>query len=119
MMVGIAFAAARIASSVSGSAAVRLSSASSRDACAFGAGGAAGGAGCAVTSAGVVADKAAAAPAACLNRFRRETARGAWRAAPALAAVLVARAMLEERTLAQELPGYRDYAARVRYRLPG
>src|SRR5262249_47528303 len=43
MMVGIAFAAARIASSVSGSAAVRLSSASSRDACAFGAGGAAGG----------------------------------------------------------------------------
>jgi hypothetical protein len=120
MMVGIAFAAARIASSVSGSAAVRLSSASSRDACAFGAGGAAGGgAGCAVTSAGVVADKAAAAPAACLNRFRRETARGAWRAAPALAAVLVARAVLEERTLAQELPGYRDYAARVRYRLPG
>ena len=78
-----------------------------------------GGAGCAVTSAGVVADKAAAAPAACLNRFRRETARGAWRAAPALAAVLVARAVLEERTLAQELPGYRDYAARVRYRLPG
>jgi protein-S-isoprenylcysteine O-methyltransferase Ste14 len=40
--------------------------------------------------------------------------------APALAAVLCARAVLEERTLAQELPGYRDYAARVRYRLvPG
>ena len=113
---------ATIASSVSASAAVRVSSASSLDACRFGAGGvgaAAGGAGCAVTSAGVVADKAAAAPAACLNRFRRETARGAWRAAPALAAVLVARAVLEERTLAQELPGYRDYAARVRYRLPG
>src|SRR5262249_48895228 len=46
---------ATIASSVSASAAVRVSSASSRDACAFGAGGAAGGAGCAVTSAGVVA----------------------------------------------------------------
>jgi protein-S-isoprenylcysteine O-methyltransferase Ste14 len=47
---------------------------------------------------------------------------GSWwglAAAPALAAVLVARAVLEERTLAQELPGYRDYAARVRYRLPG
>src|SRR5262249_62321441 len=64
----------------SASAAVRVSSASSLDACRFGAGGvgaAAGGAGCAVTSAGVVADKAAAAPAACLNRFRRDTVRRA------------------------------------------
>lgn len=40
--------------------------------------------------------------------------------APVLAAVLVVRAILEERTLAEELPGYRDYAARVRYRfIPG
>jgi protein-S-isoprenylcysteine O-methyltransferase Ste14 len=40
--------------------------------------------------------------------------------APALIALLAARAVLEERTLARELPGYRDYAARVRYRLlPG
>jgi protein-S-isoprenylcysteine O-methyltransferase Ste14 len=40
--------------------------------------------------------------------------------APALIALLSVRALLEERTLADELPGYRDYAARVRYRLvPG
>jgi len=37
--------------------------------------------------------------------------------APALIALLGARAVLEERTLAAELTGYRDYAARVRYRL--
>jgi protein-S-isoprenylcysteine O-methyltransferase Ste14 len=40
--------------------------------------------------------------------------------APVLTAVIALRAVLEERMLAQELPGYRDYAARVRYRLvPG
>ena len=40
--------------------------------------------------------------------------------APALIVLLSVRALLEERTLADELPGYRDYAARVRYRLvPG
>lgn len=40
--------------------------------------------------------------------------------APALIAVLAARAVMEERMLADELPGYRDYAMRVRYRLiPG
>ena len=34
--------------------------------------------------------------------------------------VLAARAVMEERMLADELPGYRDYATRVRYRLiPG
>jgi protein-S-isoprenylcysteine O-methyltransferase Ste14 len=33
-----------------------------------------------------------------------------------LVALLAARAVLEERTLADELEGYRDYAARVRYR---
>jgi protein-S-isoprenylcysteine O-methyltransferase Ste14 len=39
---------------------------------------------------------------------------------PALIVLLSVRALLEERTLADELPGYRDYAARVRYRLvPG
>jgi protein-S-isoprenylcysteine O-methyltransferase Ste14 len=37
--------------------------------------------------------------------------------APVLTAVIALRAVLEERMLAQELPGYRDYAARVRYRL--
>jgi protein-S-isoprenylcysteine O-methyltransferase Ste14 len=37
-----------------------------------------------------------------------------------MAAMLAMRAVLEERMLADELPGYRDYAARVRYRLaPG
>jgi protein-S-isoprenylcysteine O-methyltransferase Ste14 len=40
--------------------------------------------------------------------------------APALIVLLSVRALLEECTLADELPGYRDYAARVRYRLvPG
>jgi protein-S-isoprenylcysteine O-methyltransferase Ste14 len=38
-------------------------------------------------------------------------------AAPVLAAVLVARTVMEERTLVNELAGYREYAARVRYRL--
>ena len=39
---------------------------------------------------------------------------------PVLVIVLAARAMMEERTLAEELPGYREYAQRVRYRLiPG
>jgi protein-S-isoprenylcysteine O-methyltransferase Ste14 len=37
--------------------------------------------------------------------------------APVLIAVLAVRAVMEERTLENELPGYRDYAARVRYRL--
>src|SRR5215472_2879245 len=36
---------------------------------------------------------------------------------PALAAVLVVRAVLEERTLAEGLPGYAKYSARVRFRL--
>ena len=40
--------------------------------------------------------------------------------APVLVVVLAARAVMEERMLAEELPGYRDYATRVRYRLvPG
>jgi protein-S-isoprenylcysteine O-methyltransferase Ste14 len=39
---------------------------------------------------------------------------------PVLVVVLAARAVMEERMLAEELPGYRDYATRVRYRLvPG
>ena len=39
---------------------------------------------------------------------------------PVLIVVLAARALMEERTLAEELPGYREYAERVRYRLiPG
>jgi protein-S-isoprenylcysteine O-methyltransferase Ste14 len=39
---------------------------------------------------------------------------------PILIGVLGVRALLEERTLAEELPGYRDYAARVHYRfVPG
>jgi len=39
---------------------------------------------------------------------------------PLLIALLAFRAVLEERTLATALPGYRDYAERVRYRLvPG
>jgi len=45
---------------------------------------------------------------------------GSWyglAAAPVMAAVLVARTVMEERTLASELPGYRDYMRRVRYRL--
>jgi len=37
-----------------------------------------------------------------------------------LAILLVVRTRLEDRTLQEELPGYRDYAGRVRYRLlPG
>ncbi|MGZ3322898.1 MAG: methyltransferase family protein, partial [Xanthobacteraceae bacterium] len=48
---------------------------------------------------------------------------GSWfglAAAPMLVVVLAARAVMEERMLAEELPGYRDYATRVRYRLvPG
>jgi len=41
-------------------------------------------------------------------------------AAPLLVVVLAARAVMEERMLAEELPGYREYAQRVRYRLvPG
>jgi protein-S-isoprenylcysteine O-methyltransferase Ste14 len=41
-------------------------------------------------------------------------------AAPVIAAMLAVRAVLEERTLADGLPGYRDYISRVRYRLiPG
>jgi protein-S-isoprenylcysteine O-methyltransferase Ste14 len=37
--------------------------------------------------------------------------------APLLILVLGARAVMEERTLARELEGYADYAARVRYRM--
>jgi protein-S-isoprenylcysteine O-methyltransferase Ste14 len=37
--------------------------------------------------------------------------------APVIAALLGARAVLEERTLARELAGYAEYAGRVRYRL--
>ena len=48
---------------------------------------------------------------------------GSWyglAAAPVMMAMLAIRAVLEERTLASGLPDYRDYAARVRYRLiPG
>ena len=48
---------------------------------------------------------------------------GSWyglAAVPVLTVVLAARAVMEERMLADELPGYRDYATRVRYRLiPG
>jgi protein-S-isoprenylcysteine O-methyltransferase Ste14 len=45
-----------------------------------------------------------------------------WTLIPATAAVVIAvvRTALEDRTLQQELPGYREYAKRVRYRLiPG
>ena len=48
---------------------------------------------------------------------------GSWwglAATPVIVLLLAARAVLEERTLARELEGYRDYASRVRYRLvPG
>src|SRR3954470_21232921 len=48
---------------------------------------------------------------------------GSWyglAAVPVLTVVLAASAVMEERMLADELPGYRDYAMRVRYRLiPG
>lgn len=46
----------------------------------------------------------------------------AWTLIPAAAALIIAviRTALEDRTLQEELPGYRDYARRVRYRLiPG
>jgi len=45
-----------------------------------------------------------------------------WTLVPAAAALVIAvlRTVLEDRTLQEELPGYRDYARRVRYRLfPG
>lgn len=45
-----------------------------------------------------------------------------WTLLPSVAALLIMfiRTALEDRTLQQELPGYRDYARRVRYRLiPG
>jgi protein-S-isoprenylcysteine O-methyltransferase Ste14 len=45
---------------------------------------------------------------------------GSWfglAAVPLLVVVLAARAVMEERMLAEELPGYREYAQRVRYRL--
>jgi protein-S-isoprenylcysteine O-methyltransferase Ste14 len=45
-----------------------------------------------------------------------------WILIPATAAVVIAvvRTALEDRTLQEELPGYREYADRVRYRLlPG
>jgi len=48
---------------------------------------------------------------------------GSWyglAAAPVMAATLVVRTLFEERMLMAELPGYREYVARVRYRLiPG
>ena len=42
-----------------------------------------------------------------------------WALAPALIAIalVVVRTTLEDRTLREELPGYVDYAGRVRYRL--
>ncbi|WP_432695574.1 methyltransferase family protein [Marinobacterium sp. YM272] len=45
-----------------------------------------------------------------------------WTLIPAMLALIIAviRTVLEDRTLQEELPGYRDYARRVRYRLiPG
>jgi protein-S-isoprenylcysteine O-methyltransferase Ste14 len=45
---------------------------------------------------------------------------GSWwglAATPVIVLLLATRAILEERTLARELAGYRDYASRVRYRL--
>jgi protein-S-isoprenylcysteine O-methyltransferase Ste14 len=45
-----------------------------------------------------------------------------WTLIPAAVALIIAviRTTLEDRTLQDELPGYRDYARRVRYRLiPG
>jgi protein-S-isoprenylcysteine O-methyltransferase Ste14 len=45
-----------------------------------------------------------------------------WTLIPAVAALVIAviRTTLEDKTLHEELPGYRDYARRVRYRLfPG
>ena len=55
--------------------------------------------------------------------MRSGIALGSWwglAATPLLIALLVVRAVKEERTLTDELPGYRDYTARVRYRrVPG
>ena len=45
-----------------------------------------------------------------------------WTIIPAVFALIIAvtRTALEDRTLQEELPGYREYAKRVRYRLfPG
>ncbi len=45
-----------------------------------------------------------------------------WTLIPAMVALIITviRTTLEDRTLQDELPGYRDYARRVRYRLiPG
>jgi len=45
-----------------------------------------------------------------------------WTVIPAVAALVIAilRTALEDRTLQEELPGYREYTHRVRYRLfPG
>jgi protein-S-isoprenylcysteine O-methyltransferase Ste14 len=45
-----------------------------------------------------------------------------WTLIPAVVALIITviRTTLEDRTLQDELPGYRDYARRVRYRLiPG
>jgi protein-S-isoprenylcysteine O-methyltransferase Ste14 len=45
-----------------------------------------------------------------------------WTLIPAAVALIIAviRTVLEDQTLQDELPGYRDYARRVRYRLiPG
>jgi protein-S-isoprenylcysteine O-methyltransferase Ste14 len=58
-----------------------------------------------------------------LSPFAMALALGSvWTLIPAAAAVVIAvvRTALEDRTLQNELPGYRDYAGRVRYRLiPG
>jgi protein-S-isoprenylcysteine O-methyltransferase Ste14 len=46
----------------------------------------------------------------------------AWTLIPAALAIIITviRTVLEDRTLQEELPGYRDYAGRVRYQLiPG
>jgi protein-S-isoprenylcysteine O-methyltransferase Ste14 len=42
-----------------------------------------------------------------------------WAMIPALATMIifVVRTMLEDKTLLQKLPGYREYAAQTRYRL--
>lgn len=45
-----------------------------------------------------------------------------WTLIPVAVALVIAviRTVLEDRTLHEELPGYRDYASRVRYRwIPG
>ena len=58
-----------------------------------------------------------------LSPFAMALALGSvWTLIPAAAAVVIAvvRTALEDRTLQNELPGYRDYAGRIRYRLiPG